>query len=238
MSDPLTRRVLVRLRRPLTSDELGALCRDVAEQVRMGGARRVHCDAGRLSDGDRAVVELVQSRHWNFIEAVAEAVAKAKASGKPVRMDEAIDLAETELADRRRQAAQRARLRARARWTSAAVSPFDVFALTPARERGWDSGRSLTDKQRALLDRQGIDPGALTYTQGRQLLTEIFRRWDAGLCSYKQARVLRKYGYDGNVSRDEASIILDRLIGGRKHGNPHRMATHKPLPAMPSVPQA
>ena len=75
-------------------------------------------------------------------EAVAEAVAKAKASGKPVRMDEAIDLAETELADRRRQAAQRARLRARARWTSAAVSPFDVFALTPARERGWDSGRS------------------------------------------------------------------------------------------------
>ncbi len=59
MSDPLTRRVLVRLRRPLTSDELGALCRDVAEQVRMGGARRVHCDAGRLSDGDRAVVELV-----------------------------------------------------------------------------------------------------------------------------------------------------------------------------------
>ncbi|NLF30417.1 MAG: DEAD/DEAH box helicase, partial [Planctomycetes bacterium] len=166
-------------------------------------------------------------------EAVAEAVAKAKASGKPVRMDEAIDLAETELADRRRQAAQRARLRARARWTSAAVSPFDVFALTPARERGWDSGRSLTDKQRALLDRQGIDPGALTYTQGRQLLTEIFRRWDAGLCSYKQARVLRRNGYDGNVSREEASKILDGIFGGRKHGNPNAMAAHEPLPAVP-----
>jgi len=152
-------------------------------------------------------------------EAVALAAERAKASGKPVRMDEEIQKAEADIAERLRQAARRAQLKARATWSASSVNPFDVFALAPARERGWDAGRVLSEKQRALLERQGIDPASVTYTQGRQLLTEIFRRWDAGLCSYKQARVLRKHGFDGNVSREEAGRILDGIFGrGKQHG--------------------
>jgi hypothetical protein len=39
----------------------------------------------------------------------------------------------------------------------------------------------------------------------------MFRRWDGGLCSYKQAKLLSKHGYDPNVSRDEASRLIDGL---------------------------
>lgn len=143
-------------------------------------------------------------------------IARKKAAAGPVRMDEAIDQAEREIEERRRQAARRAQLTARARWSAQQINPFDVFGFAPVKERGWDHGRALSEKQRSLLERQGIDPAAVTYSQGRQLLTEIFRRWDHGLCSYKQARCLRRYGHDGNVSREEAGRILDRLLGGKK----------------------
>jgi len=90
-----------------------------------------------------------------------------------------------------------------------------VFQLSPVKSRGWNTGKTLTAKQRAILDKAGIDPDSVDYAGGRQLLTEIFRRWDAGLCSYKQAKILRKNGYTGNESKEEASRILDGIFGKR-----------------------
>jgi hypothetical protein len=43
------------------------------------------------------------------------------------------------------------------------------------------------------------------------LIAEIFRRWDGKLCSFKQASLLKKYGFETNVSREDASRILDTL---------------------------
>lgn len=82
--------------------------------------------------------------------------------------------------------------------------------------RGWNTGKALSAKQRAILEKAGIDPESVDYTGGRQLLNEIFRRWDAGLCSYKQARVLRKHGHTGNETREAASRILDGIFGKRQ----------------------
>ena len=77
--------------------------------------------------------------------------------------------------------------------------------------RGWDNVKQLTEKQRSLLAKQGINPDNLSFAQGKQLISEIFRRWDGKLCSFKQAKVLRKYGYDTNVSFTEASAMIDAL---------------------------
>ena len=77
--------------------------------------------------------------------------------------------------------------------------------------RGWDAGRQLTEKQRSLLAKQGINPDRVSFAEARQLIGEIFRRWDGKLCSFKQAKVLRKYGYDSEVSFAEASGIIDAL---------------------------
>jgi superfamily II DNA or RNA helicase len=132
-------------------------------------------------------------------EALELAVARARKAGGPLNMSAALDAAEAELQQeceqaRLAEAARRARLTATARFTTQAVDPFDVLALDPVKARGWDQGRQLTEKQRSLLQKQGINPDELSFSQGKQLVAEIFRRWDGNLCSFKQAKVLKKYG--------------------------------------------
>jgi type I site-specific restriction endonuclease len=146
-------------------------------------------------------------------EALERAVKRVSEAGGPVNMTEALDEAEAELREQKRlaEAARRANLVAKARFTTQSVDPFDVLALEPARARGWDQGRQLSEKQRGLLAKQGINPDNVTFAEGRQLIAEIFRRWDGKLCSFKQAKVLRKYGYDSEVSFAEASATIDAL---------------------------
>lgn len=156
-------------------------------------------------------------------EALELAMARTLKAGGPVKMAEALDEAEEELkrqreSERQAEAARRARLVATARFTTQAVDPFDVLALEPVKLRGWDRQRQLSEKQRALLARQGINPDHLNFVEGKQLIAEIFRRWDGKLCSFKQAKILRKYGYDTEVSFAEASATIDSLAknGWRK----------------------
>jgi superfamily II DNA or RNA helicase len=146
-------------------------------------------------------------------EAVELAVTRACKAGGPVKMGEALDAAEEELKEQKRLAetARRARLVAKARFRTQAVDPFDVLHLDPVKARGWDMGRQLTERQRALLAKQGINPDGISFSEGRQLISEIFRRWEGKLCSFKQAKVLRRYGYSTEVSFVEASATIDAL---------------------------
>ncbi len=153
-------------------------------------------------------------------EALELAMARTLKAGGPVKMAEALDEAEAELQEQKRlaEAARRARLVATARFTTQTVDPFDVLHLDPVKPRGWDNVKQLTEKQRSLLAKQGINPDNLSFSQGKQLISEIFRRWDGKLCSFKQAKVLRKYGYGTEVSFTEASATIDALAknGWRK----------------------
>ena len=146
-------------------------------------------------------------------EAIEKAMVKAREAGGPVNMTEALDQAEEELHEQRRLAevARRAKLVATARFTMQSVDPFDVLHLEPTKARGWDNVKLLTEKQRSLLAKQGINPDNLTFSQGKQLISEIFRRWDGKLCSFKQAKTLKKYGYPTEVGFTEASRIIDAL---------------------------
>ena len=146
-------------------------------------------------------------------EAMELAVARAIKAGGPVKMAEALDEAEAELREQARLAevARRARLTASARFTTQAVDPFDILHLEPVKARGWDNVKSLTEKQRSLLAKQGINPDNVTFAQGKQLIGEILRRWDGKLCSFKQAKVLKKYGYPTDVGFSDARRIIDAL---------------------------
>jgi type I site-specific restriction endonuclease len=146
-------------------------------------------------------------------EAVELAVMRARKAGKPVDMSAELDEAEEELREQKRleEAARKARLVATAKFTTQSVDPFDILHLDPVKPRGWDNVKQLTEKQRSLLTRQGINPDNLSFSQGKQLVGEILRRFDRKLCSFKQAKVLRKYGYDTEVSFAEASAMIDAL---------------------------
>src|SRR5262249_50300938 len=118
-------------------------------------------------------------------------------SGQPIDIDPLIIEAEQREATERRQkeAARKARLTAKARYTMRLIDPFAAFDIV-APSYAVNRGKSLSEKQRRLLRRQGIDPDSMTYSEGKTLLNELFRRWNAGLCTLRQADLLRKHGYN------------------------------------------
>lgn len=150
-------------------------------------------------------------------EAIARATAKAKAKGRALRMDAELETAENEIRAeieraKAREAARKAHLVARARFSVHSVSPFDIFQLAPARARGWDQGKRLSEKQRALLLRQGINPDEMPYGQARQLVNELFRRWSGNLASLKQCKILRARGIETrDLTRADASQMIDAI---------------------------
>ncbi len=152
-------------------------------------------------------------------EAVQIAVDKARKAGKPVRMDELLDEAEQERIEKeeeakRLEAARRARLVAKSRYTVESVNPFDMFHIRPARERGWERGKEISPKMRGLIEKHypDVNIDQITFTQARQLSTELFRRWDNKLASYKQVKLLAKHGIDAaNMSMADAGAAIDAL---------------------------
>lgn len=153
-------------------------------------------------------------------EAIRRAIDKAKKGGA-VRMDAALDEEEEALRaeiERRRLAdqARRNRLVAKVTYASKTVNPFDAFDIEPVKERGWDSGKTLSEKQSALLLKQGINPDTMSYAQGRQVLNEMFRRWNNKLCTMKQAALLKRYGYE---TKDMTMQKAGELITALKRRN-------------------
>lgn len=145
-------------------------------------------------------------------EAIEEAVRAARKSSKPVRMDAMLDEQEKAIAQRHlAEEARRARLQVQANFRAHAVSPFDVLGLQPVRERGRDTGKKLTVRQHEVLLKQGIDSNTMSYAQAKAVLNEMFRRFNSNQCSFKMAKVLRKAGYSGTESFEEASKLITAL---------------------------
>ncbi len=148
----------------------------------------------------------------NYSDEVVDRARKMaeEADGAAVDMGEALVDAERELAEARERA-RRAAIRVRARYTTQVVDPFEVFHVEPWRERGWDTGRQPSEKMLALLEKNGIDTHSLTFTQAKQLVGEIIHRYETKQCSYKQARLLARFGYPTDVPFAEASRLIDAL---------------------------
>lgn len=98
--------------------------------------------------------------------------------------------------------------------------PFDVFDMTPNRVPGWHKGRPPSDRQRAFLEKRRVEEkvlDGLDFTRASQLIGKLMDRQDRGLCTYRQAKTLRKFGKNPtDMSFAEASQTLDQLIGGKR----------------------
>lgn len=156
----------------------------------------------------------------------AEAIMERK--GRAITVEQAIEEAAQEIGDRRRRAEEerqerrrkeraeqdrRRHLRAKARYERGAlIDPFDVCDLDTTPQEREPVGRPISQKQREFLERQGVDADALRPADQRKLLNEIFRRMKTGQCSYKQARILARHGHPTDVSRAEASRIIDTIF--------------------------
>ena len=150
-------------------------------------------------------------------EVVEVAIKKAKESGGPVKITELLDEAETDIqakvkAARAAEEARRAKLVANVKYSTKIVNPFDAWDLDPVKERGWHQGKVLSQPQRDLLMKQGIDPDTMHYAAAKAVLNEMFRRWGNKLCSLRQAAILKKHGFSThNMPFTEASRLITEL---------------------------
>jgi len=63
----------------------------------------------------------------------------------------------------------------------------------------------------AFLERNGIPGQKLSFAHARQLIQEIIGRRERKKATYKQARLLAKYGYETDMSFDDAKATIDAI---------------------------
>src|SRR5438046_1709248 len=128
--------------------------------------------------GRHKLVHALDILGGNVTEEVRELAERTvTASGRPTPIDEMVMEASMEADAQRRalEAARKVRLTAKATYSIRMINPFDSFDIVAPAYRAWDSGKALSEKQRALLRKQGVDPDLLTFSQGKTVLNEMFR---------------------------------------------------------------
>lgn len=150
-----------------------------------------------------------------IVEAVRQRLTETSAS---VPADVATELEiekQKREAERQRQAeaARRAGVVAKARWTSREIDPFATFDIEPRREHGWDSGKQISEKMGGLLERNGINWRKLSYAEAGQLCAEIIRRYKTRQATVRQLSVLRRAGWleSPGITADEAGRRITAL---------------------------
>ncbi len=162
---------------------------------------------------------------------------KVAKSGKPANVISALEeeerLAEAEQR-RLEESARKANLKVGATYSISSVDPFNVLDVRPTAAKSWDEGKVLSEKQRNFLRKQCIDPDKHNYHQCKQLIGEICARFEKNLCSFKQAKVLKKYGLSAEVTFSQASAAITAIAqaGWRK---PKDFVMPDPVAAAPEV---
>jgi len=121
---------------------------------------------------------------------------------------------EWERRKRKEQEAQaRKNLRGKSTYKFAKVDPFDVFHIVPCREPQWHKGRQPTMKQLECLEKRNIPiPDGLTFAHASQLIDTMIKRGRADLCTFKQAKLVEKFGYDASeMGFKDASALIDKI---------------------------
>ena len=78
---------------------------------------------------------------------------------------------------------------------------------------------SVTAKQAELLARYDVDPATVSCKgQASAIINKVFMRFDLGLATPKQVRMLRRFGHaqPALATFNEAKAFLDIHLGGRK----------------------
>jgi len=144
---------------------------------------------------------------------VEKAKEKAKESGEEVDMTEILKQAEEEV---RLELAERKSLGARARYDRRVVSAFESVGVVPTREPGYHHGRLATRRQREALDRFKVESHVverLSFWDASVMLDKLVSRVDSGLSTYKQSKLLSRYGVDtSRLTFDRAQELVGRLI--------------------------
>lgn len=168
-------------------------------------------------------------------EVVQAATEFARKAGKPVRMAEVLEDEEKKKEERKKreleEAARKARLVAKTSFKTQKIDPFDVLAIKPVKELGWNKGKVLKEGSKKIIRSVfGLDPTGMEYGRGMELVKEFFRRKESGECTFGQAKILKKYGYDVHMKFDSAKTTIDAIAknGWRRPAKPTVVIPKRP----------
>ena len=141
---------------------------------------------------------------------IERAVRNAKEKGGEVDMLEELKAAQEEAKEERKR--KRKSIKAKATYHRTVINAFDIFDVTPVREPGWHKGRRPTEKMRNMLERAGVEKVSdMSFWKAKQLIGKMFERREKKLCTYKQAKILDKYGEGTEVSFEQASNLITQI---------------------------
>ena len=145
-------------------------------------------------------------------------------SSEPKDVDEALKQARADLEEQVKQAkkredeehARRSRLRAKVTWSSKTSSPFDAVGMKPMeRQSAWSGdSKPCSDRLAAGLNRFGVDladTAKLSSSEGSALIGRLIERSKSGKATYKQAKLLQRFGYSPDITMSEAGKLIDAI---------------------------
>jgi type I site-specific restriction endonuclease len=136
-----------------------------------------------------------------------------EADGKPVDIIAELERAEAkaEIEEKEKKEAEKRRLiKGRAKVDVKELESFRVYGIAPRNEPRYRV-LPLSEGQKDLLRKQGVEFERLDTWKQRELFKETVRRFKQNLCSYRQAKILRRFGYSADCSFEQAKSIIDRL---------------------------
>jgi len=159
----------------------------------------------------------------NYSEEIVQAATEtARKAGKPVRMAEVLEDEEKRAEEKKKreleEAARKAKLVAKTSFKTQKIDPFDAYQIKPVAARGWDKGRTLSEGQKGVLRKMGLDPADYEYHQAKQILDKQFEIWKKAkeggyhACTLKMINRLKKYNIDATgMSIEKGKACLDAI---------------------------
>jgi len=136
-------------------------------------------------------------------EDVRERVNALAVDNPDTNVSELLTAAEAQVAAERRH-----RLLCEARYRAQTIDPFDVIGADPHPGRG---GCAMTPTQVQILRDRGVPAKGYDRDQANALIDKMFERDRLGLCRFKPASILAKYGLNPDVSRALASEAMEAM---------------------------
>lgn len=144
------------------------------------------------------------------IQIVRDRVAGAKG---PVDVEAELRKAEREQAKRSAEE-RRSGVVVTAKTRGRNVDPFDVLDVVSGREPGWAAGKQASDPQIDVLRKFGVpdrELEGLSRHKASRLIDACMNRRRLGLCSFKVAKIMARFGYDPNLSAGRASELIAQI---------------------------
>lgn len=161
-------------------------------------------------------------------ESVKTMIAAARKSGNQMPVKKSLEEEEKRLEEKNKkelaEITLNSKIKVQIKQSIRHFDPFSVLGIIAAKPRGWDVKKEASDKMRAVLRKNELNPDDFNYAQTKQLVGQIIARFDRSknLCSFKQVKKLSEFGIkavDFTFPQAQEAFSYLKTVSWRRKGN-------------------